>query len=55
MLSGEFVELKSIEEKNEALTDREFVADAPNPIVVQDPVQVVVKTPEFEISSDTSL
>jgi len=53
MLSGEFVELKSIEPVK-PLTDREFVIDKPNPEPKTKPVQVVVKTPDFEVTSDTS-
>lgn len=54
MLSWEFVEIKSVEEQ-ELLTDREFVADAPIPTPAKPAVQVVVKTAEFEVSSDTTL
>lgn len=53
MLAGEFVELKSIEPVA-PLTDREFVSDTPNQAPKAKPLQVVVKTPDFEVTSDTS-
>lgn len=60
MLSGEFVELKSIEpvQEEETLTDRTFVSDEPTPEQKSEPkqqaLQVVVKTPDFEVTGDTS-
>jgi len=58
MLAGEFVELKSVEpEEEKVLTQKPFVTNEPNPIAEKaapSPVQVVVKTAEFEVSSDSS-
>ena len=67
MFSGEFVELKSIEEDidEETNNDDPSSTDSPTPVLTQPKttspatptkkksVQVVVKTPEFEISSNT--
>jgi len=67
MFSGEFVELKSIEEDidEETNNDDPSSTDSPSPVLTQPKttspatptkkksVQVVVKTPEFEISSNT--
>ncbi len=61
MITGEFVEIKSVidTEEDQPLTDREFVADVPNDAPIKTTkdninVQVIVKTPEFEVVSDTS-
>ncbi len=59
MTEGEFVEIKSVPEVVEepVITDRIFVEDEPNPQpkapAAKSPIQVVVKTPEFEVESDT--
>ena len=58
MLSGEFVQLKTVEEvKEEVLTEKEFVTNKPATTKTIEPssVQVVVKTAEFEVSSDSTL
>jgi hypothetical protein len=53
MLSGEYVELKSVEIEVPK-TDRSFVLDQPNPLPKNVSVKVLVKTVAFEVESDSA-